>query len=399
MKNKSDVTVALAVIACSIVLLGALIFSVSGNPFRKPYLQFTVDFEDLTGIQKTSAVLYAGKEVGVVDRVEFLAAEDRITEDGVVRAYIAITQEIPLPANLNVFIGSESMLGEKHIALRRLNDNGGLLADGSRLNAPAAGSMLETFIPGGDAIVNNLRTITGELKLFTEGLSEGTAREDITASLTNVRKFSENLNILLAGDDNVKELHNNVVDLVEKLRETSGLVNELIEGPKGSPEEGLGQRSKVILANFEEFSRELNLTMSGTPGGVPGLRSQLEEISEEIHLIVTGNGNSDKSLRIKIDGVMANIETLTLEIQTLLIWSEYITGTIAEKPSRLVWGSLENKVPTKEEILHHLRTTNMPYPVVIGELSDDGDAEKQSSEDGNIDKKKSGFLIPRINRE
>ena len=44
MKNKQDATVATLVILCSLMLLGALIFAISGDPWRKPHLRFSVDF-------------------------------------------------------------------------------------------------------------------------------------------------------------------------------------------------------------------------------------------------------------------------------------------------------------------------------------------------------------------
>ncbi len=388
MKNRSDAIVALAVIACSIVLLGALLFSISGNPFRKPYLQFTVDFDDLTGIKETSAVLYAGNKVGVVDAVEFLAPEGRLTEDGIIRAYIAITEEVPLPADLDVLIGSESMLGEKHIALRRRGDAGGLLADGSHLSAAAAGSMLESLLPGGGAIVNNLRSITDDLRKFTEGMGDGSARKDIGASLANIRDFTENLNELLIGGDDAEGLHKKLIDLVDKLRDASGGINELVQGPEGAPEEGIGERSKVILANLEEFSESLNATISGSDGE-PGLRSRLDDISKEAHLMLAGDGGSQVGLRVKLDGVMSEVEKLMVEIQALIIWGEYVTGTLSEKPSRLIWGSKENDVPTKEEIIEHLRASDEPFPVQIREIEGGGGAG------GGDEQKKSGIFKPR----
>ena len=391
MKNKSDAIVALAVIASSITLLGALIFSISGNPFWKPYLQFTVDFDDLTGIKETSAVLYAGNKVGIVDRVEHLAPDHRLTEDGIIRAYIAITKEIPLPANLDVLIGSESMLGEKHVALKRRDDDGGLLADGAQMSAVAAGSMFESFLPGSGAIVNNLRAITGDLKKFTAGLGEGTARKDIGTTLANIREFTDNLNILLTGGDDAEGLHNKLVDLVDSLREATGGINEFISGPEGAPEDGLGERGKVILANIEEFSESLNATLSGAPDGEPGLRSRLDDISREAHLMLAGDGESQEGLRVKLDGVMTDVETLMIEIQALIIWGEYVTGTLSEKPSRLIWGSKENDVPTKEEIIEHLRNSDEPFPVHIREIGD-GDADDD-------EKKKGSIFKPRSNRE
>ena len=189
MKNKSDAIVAFLVIVCSVVLLGALIFSISGNPFESPHLEFSVDFDDLTGIKETSAVLYAGNEVGVVDRIEHLPAEARLTEEGVIRAHISILKEVDIPANVTVLITSETMLSEKHIALQRRDDEGGLLAQGAQLTSVSAGSMLEMLVPGGGAIVANLRSITDDLREFTEDIGKGTARKDIGTTLVNVREF------------------------------------------------------------------------------------------------------------------------------------------------------------------------------------------------------------------
>ena len=73
MKNKQDATVATLVILCSLMLLGALIFAISGDPWRKPHLRFSVDFADITGIHRNTSVLFAGDHIGVVDRIEHLA--------------------------------------------------------------------------------------------------------------------------------------------------------------------------------------------------------------------------------------------------------------------------------------------------------------------------------------
>jgi len=69
MKNKHDATVATLVILCSLVLLGALLFAISGDPWRKPHLRFSVDFEDVTGLHRNSNVLLSGSKIGIVDRI------------------------------------------------------------------------------------------------------------------------------------------------------------------------------------------------------------------------------------------------------------------------------------------------------------------------------------------
>jgi ABC-type transporter Mla subunit MlaD len=130
MKNKQDAIVATLVILCSLVLLGALIFAVGGNPWREPHLRFSVDFADVTGIHRNTEVLLAGDQIGMVDRIEHLTPSDRILPNSTVRVHIEVFEAVPVPARVKVIISAASMLGEKHIALIRLDDEDGLLADG-----------------------------------------------------------------------------------------------------------------------------------------------------------------------------------------------------------------------------------------------------------------------------
>ncbi|MEM9282453.1 MAG: MlaD family protein [Verrucomicrobiota bacterium] len=395
MKNKSDAIIALSVIACALVLLGALFFSVSGNPFKEPHLRFSVDFEDLTGIQRTSAVLYAGDEVGYVDQVEHLSVDDRLTDEGVIRAHLVIEKEVSLPMNMNAMIGSASLLGEKHIALQRRDDEGGVLVAGAKLSAGKAGTLLDTLVPGANSIVANIQSITEELKDLTEGLGEGPLRDDLERTFSNSRTFTEDLNTLVTGEVEAIELHQMLVELVSSLNQAGGSINELVAGSEEDPESGLNARSQVILANLEEFSHELNEAIAGAPGGAPGLRQELEEITGEIHDIVIGGRGSRDGLQVKIDRVANDINSLMAEVQTLIVWSEYVAGTLAGKPSRLLWGSKPNEVPSKEEILEHFRSTNEPFPVRIREIEEGSETENEPSSGSP----RNGILIPRANRE
>ena len=50
-RNLSDYFVALSVIACSVVLLAALTFALSGYRLKKPSRTLQIDYEDVTGIK------------------------------------------------------------------------------------------------------------------------------------------------------------------------------------------------------------------------------------------------------------------------------------------------------------------------------------------------------------
>lgn len=389
MKNKNDIFVATLVILCSLVLLGALLFAISGDPWRKPHLRFSVDFEDVTGIRRNSNVLYSGDTIGVVDSIEHLAPADRLVANRTVRAHIVIFEKAAIPAHVKIIISAESMLGEKHIAIVRRDDDGGLLADGAKLTSSSLGSMLEMMLPGGDAILTNIKDITVDLKKITEPLGKGDGAKKITDSLANLEAFTLDLKKVFAGDGKTPGFGQKLNSVADKLEETATGIQELVKGPKGSTDKGLANRADAILANLEGFSKELNQTIAGTAGGTPGLRVRLEEITNELHDMLSGGKDaSGPGLEKHLDTTMRKINTLVEEMNALVVWGEYITGTLAEKPSRLIYGSKENEVPSKEQIIEHMRSSQKPYPVRIKEL-ESGAAPAASPDE----KKKSGLNL------
>lgn len=396
MKNKQDATVATLVILCSLMLLGALIFAVSGDPWRKPHLHFSVDFADVTGIHRNTSVLFAGDKIGVVSRIQHLAPSDRILQTNTVRVHIEVFESAPIPARLKIIISSESMLGEKHIALIRLDDEAGLLADGAQLTSTSLGSLLEMMLPGGDAIFANIRDITADLKKITGPLGEGDASKKITDSLANIEAFTQELKVTFAGDGKKPGFGQKINSVADKLEDTATGIQELVKGPKGAADKGLATRADVILANLESFSKELNQTFAGTPDGKPGLKARVEEITTDLHRLLAGGGTaSNPGLEKHLDTTMRKINTLMEEMNALVIWGEYITGTLAGKPSRLIFGSKANDVPTKEQLIEHMRRTHDPYPVRIKELESGAKPAASSPmppESATPEEKKKGIL-------
>src|SRR6059036_3405457 len=76
-KNLSDYLVALSVIACSVVLLAALTFALSGYRLKKPKRTLQIKYEDVTGIKIHSEVRYAGAPAGRVIAMRHLTAKER----------------------------------------------------------------------------------------------------------------------------------------------------------------------------------------------------------------------------------------------------------------------------------------------------------------------------------
>ena len=354
MKNKNDIFVASLVILCSLVLLGALLFAISGDPWRKPQLRFSVDFTDVTGIRRNSNVLYSGDTIGIVESIEHLAPADRLVANRTVRAHLAIFEKAAIPAHVEIIISAESVLGEKHIAIVRTDDEGGLLADGAKLTSSSLGSMLD---------------ITADLKKITVPLGNGNGAKKLTDSLANIEIFTQDLKKVFAGDGKSPGFGQKLSAVADKLEETVTGIQELVKGPKGAADKGLANRADAILANLEGFSKELHQTIAGQPGGTPGLRVRIEDITEEVQGLLSGGKDaSGPGLEKHLDTTMRKVNTLVEEMNALVVWGEYITGTLAEKPSRLIYGSKENDVPSKEQIIEHMRSSQKPFPVRIKEL-------------------------------
>src|SRR5882762_4463324 len=120
-RNFSDYLVALAVIACSVVLLAALTIALSGYRLQKPSRTLQIDYEDVTGVKVHSEVRYAGAPAGRVIAMRHLSAAQRVAESNkkdAVRVSIELIDSVPpLPSDITASLGSDTMLSPKFVAL------------------------------------------------------------------------------------------------------------------------------------------------------------------------------------------------------------------------------------------------------------------------------------------
>src|SRR5438132_11655577 len=91
-KNLSDYLVALSVIACSIVLLAALTFALSGFRLKKPARTLQIQYEDVTGIKVHSEVRSAGAHARHVIAMRHLTAAERVNSNNTKDAVIVTAE-------------------------------------------------------------------------------------------------------------------------------------------------------------------------------------------------------------------------------------------------------------------------------------------------------------------
>src|SRR6184192_1062926 len=173
-KNLSDYLVALSVIACSIVLLAALTFALSGFRLKKPARTLQIQYEDVTGIKVHSEVRYAGAPAGRVIAMRHLTPAERAKLSNKKDAVI-ITVELddgipPLPADVAATLSADTLLAPKFVALSAGTPGGKTLANNAAIEGhPAYGIEQITAAAGplfdhANALLDNLNATVGDVK-------------------------------------------------------------------------------------------------------------------------------------------------------------------------------------------------------------------------------------------
>ena len=287
-KNFSDYLVALAVIICSVVLLGALTVALSGYRLKKPSRTLQIDYEDVAGIKVHSEVRYAGAPAGRVIAMRHLTAAQRIAEPNkrdAVRVTIALDDSVPpLPNDIAATLGSDTLLSPKFVAL-------------------SAGT------PGKKILPNNA-TI------------EGAPASGIEQIIGAVGPVLSNANKLI---DNLKGTVTNLNSTVTTVKTDLGLFL-----PKLSP---VADSAKVDL---DELQKAIQ--------GLDGIETKASNVFTTADTFV---GSTDKQLREQ----MRELHVILLNLKVITTHAKTLVDTLAEKPNRIIFSGKANQLTPEDQIL------------------------------------------------
>jgi len=173
-RNLSDYIVALAVIACSLVLLGALTIALSGYRLKKSARTLQINYEDVTGVKVHSEVRYAGAPAGRVIAMRHLSAAERGAAENkkdAVRVTISLDEGVPpLPSDVIATLSSDTLLAPKFVALSAGTPGGKTLANNAAIEGhPAYGLEQITAAAGplfenANRLLDNLNVTVTDLK-------------------------------------------------------------------------------------------------------------------------------------------------------------------------------------------------------------------------------------------
>jgi ABC-type transporter Mla subunit MlaD len=283
-RNLSDYIVAISVILCSIVLLGALTFALSGYRLKKPTRTLQINYEDVTGIKVNSEVRYAGAPAGRVIAMRHLTAKEREASPNkkdAVRVTVSLGEGIPpLPTDVTATLSSDTMLSPKFVALSAGTPGGETLANNAAIEGhPSYG--LEQITAAAGPLFENANRLLDNLSATVTGLKAnldqfmpklGPLADSLKMDVDNLQNVITNLDGVAKGADKVfgsadsfikttdkqlqeqlKQLHVTLLNLKVVTTYAKALVESLAEKPNrvifsGKPAK-LTPESEILKSN------------------------------------------------------------------------------------------------------------------------------------------------------
>src|SRR5436189_223936 len=226
--NLSDFLVALFVIACSVVLLAALTFALSGYRLKKPTRTLQINYEDVTGIKVNSEVRYAGAPTGRVIAMRHLTAQEReasANKKDAVRVTVSLDEGIPpLPTDVTATLSSDTMLSPKFVALSAGTPGGETLANNAAIEGhPAYG--LEQITAAAGPLFDNANKLLDNLNVTVTGLKKdlgeftpklGPLADSLKIDVDNLQNVIKNLETVAKGADTFLTTGNTFIKSTDK---------------------------------------------------------------------------------------------------------------------------------------------------------------------------------------
>ncbi len=260
-KNLSDYLVALVVIACSLVLLAALTFALSGHQLKKPTRTLEVDYSDVSGIHVSSELRYAGAPAGHVIAMRHLTPDERrASQDprNAVRVTVSINADVPpLPADVKASLGSDTLLSDKFIALSAGTVDGKTLANAALIQGQSGGSIDQLLQDAGPLFqkANDLlASVQDDLKNLLPKL--GSTLDSAQQAVSDARGLLNNANSLVNDKGSLRQV-------IENLKTVESNLDEVLQkagGFVGNTDRELAGRMKeisVVLENLKVATTHL----------------------------------------------------------------------------------------------------------------------------------------------
>lgn len=301
MKKLGDPAIAITVVVCSLVLFLALAFALQGNPFDQPRRTLRAQFIDITGIQPSSLVKYAGAAAGRVRSIRMLTPEERNASshpENTVEVTIAINNNVPaLNYGLTASVASDTLLSDKFLLLSGGNPKAPLLADGAEI--PSITPV--TF----DAILRDLScTLERMHQLFGSGAT------------SSIEGILPKVDALLA-------------DLNKTVDQAQGFIsngNTLIDNADGMVKNGdnlIGDASELINSNKAAINRMVRDLSSAA--------NTLDQLAKRTDKLIKDNSGT-------LTSTLVDARAAVRDLKAAAVTTRALVESLKARPQQLIWG-------------------------------------------------------------
>ena len=264
-RNVSDYIVALFVITCSIVLLAALTFALSGYRLKKPTRTLQINYEDVTGVKVNSEVRYAGAPAGRVIAMRHLTAQEReasANKKDAVTVTIGLNEGIPpLPVDVTATLSSDTMLSPKFVALSAGTPGGQTLPNNAEIEGhPSYG--LEQITAAAGPLFDNANKLIDNLNVTVTGL-----KKDLDQFMPKLGPLADSLKTDV---DNLQNVLKNVEGMAKDADKVFGSADIFVKSTDKQLQEQLKQLH-VTLLNLKvvsTYAKELVETLAQKPNRI-----------------------------------------------------------------------------------------------------------------------------------
>ena len=271
-KMKREVKIGLFAVITLLALYWGINF-LKGRDLFNRNMTYYASYEQVNGVQGSSAIFIKGVKVGAVTKILF----DPSRSNKVVLE-LNIKSKYRIPDNSEALIFSDGMLGGKALEIK-MGNSPKYLEDGDTLRSAVdkdflemAGSEFEGIKQKANLLADNINTTLESLnKVLTENAA------NINATMTNLADMSGALKeVVKSEQDNLRSIIGNVNDLTTVLKNNSSKIDR-------------------IIANVEGFSDSLKNT--NVPQLVNELSGTVSELNALVGRINRGEGSLGKFMQ------------------------------------------------------------------------------------------------------
>jgi phospholipid/cholesterol/gamma-HCH transport system substrate-binding protein len=264
-------------IAISVIAIGIMAFGYMRLPnllFGAGHYRVTLELPETGGLYPRSNVTYRGSQVGRVEEVG-------LTDRGTVEAKLSLTSGVPIPADLDAAVHSQTAVGELFVELMPRSGDGPELRDGDvipldRTTVPMdVNTLLDATNRGLQAIPgDNLRTAVDEAYLAVGGLGpdlsrlvKGStqlaidARANLDPLTTLIDESKPVLDTQTDTSGSIRAWASNLATITSELRSHDDAVRGVLERGPGAAEEvralldRLQPTLPIVLANLVNINQ------------------------------------------------------------------------------------------------------------------------------------------------